>query len=338
MSEASPETPEARVMPIIMGLLASSAVSALARLGIPDQLESGPKSANELAAATGVEPDLLRRLMRATESLGILARTTDGRWQQTPMSDTLRAKPEGSLKDLAVFMADEWHVRGFGSLDETIRTGEQAIERIYGMPTFEFFRTHPEAGENFNRAMAGFSTMDVPAVLDAYDFSGIESITDVGGGHGLLVNSILERYPSMMGTLYELPQVIPGAREHVRPSVRDRLELAEGNMFESVPPGADAYIMKRIVHDWSDEMGEKLLSNCRSGVADDGRLIVVDAVVPAGGEFSPSKLMDLAMMLFVGGKERTEHEFRTLFESAGWKLARIVPTASQLSIIEGTPA
>jgi hypothetical protein len=328
--------PEAQVTSIIMGKITSAAVSALARLGVPDHLESGPKSAEELAELVHAKPDLLRRLMRATEGVGILAQTPDRKWAQTPMSDVLRTNSTKSLRDLAIFYGDEWHNRGFGSLDETIRTGELAMERLYGVPFFEFFRQNPEEGEHFNGAMTAFSTMDAPAVADAYDFSGIESLTDVGGGHGLLLATILERHPGMKGTLYDLPQVIQAMDGRLNPKVADRIHLIQGNMFESIPPGAGAYIMKRIIHDWPDEMCIKILSGCRTGIQEGGKLIVVDAVVPSGGAFSPAKIMDLTMML-LGGKERTEEEFRTLFTASGWKLNRVIPTASQLSVVEGVP-
>lgn len=329
--------PEARLMPILMGLMTSTAVCSLARLGVPDHLGSGPRTAEELGELTGSRPELLERLMRATEGLGVLSRTEEGRWQQTPMSDLLRSDAEKSLKDLAVFMIDEWHTRGFGSLADTVRTGETATDRLYGEPAFEYLRKNPEAGEHFNRAMTSFSLTDAPAVVEAYDFEGIGSLTDVAGGHGLLISTILRSYPEMNGTLFDLPEVLATAPADLKDVCGGRLRLVEGDMFESVPPGADAYIIKRIIHDWSDEKSRQILSNCRSGVNENGRLIVVDAVVPTDGRFAPSKIMDLAMMLFVGGKERTEGEFRELFESSGWRLNRVIPTASQLSVIEGVP-
>lgn len=329
--------PEAQLMSIIMGQMTSGAVSALARLGVPDHLDSGPKTTEQLAELVDAKPDLLHRLMRATEGMGILSHAADGKWSQTPMSDLLRTNATTTLRHLAIFVADEWHVRAFGSLDETVRTGELAVERAYGVPAFEFFRANAEVGENFNRAMTAFSSMDAPAVADAYDFSGLHSLTDVGGGHGLLLTTILERYPGMKGVLYELPQVIDGVAGRLNPNVADRVQLIAGNMFESIPPGADAYILKRITHDWSDELCGQILSGCRAGIREGGKLIVVDAIVPTGREFSPAKIMDLTMMLFSGGKERTEEEFRTLLEASDWKLNRIIPTNSQLSVIEGVP-
>lgn len=330
--------PTAQVMQILMGTMTSAAVSAIARLGIPDHLQSGPKTVDELARAVGAHPDLLFRLMRATSSLGILSQTPNGEWEQTAMSDVLRSDAPVTLRDVATFFADDWHVRALASLDDTVRTGEQAIDRIYGMPVFAYFETDPKAAENFNRGMTAFSTAEAPAIVDAYDFSGIRSLTDVAGGHGLLLATILEHYPDMSGALFELPQVVQGLAGGPLEQFGNRARIVEGDMFTSIPSGAGAYIMKRIIHDWSDEQCGKLLSSCRAGVADGGKLLVIDSVVPTDLGFSPSKFMDLVMMLFSGGKERTEDEFRALFAASGWRLNRIIPTASPLSIIEGVPA
>jgi hypothetical protein len=325
-------------MQILMGVMNSAAVSAIARLGIPDLLQSGPKTVEDLANAVDAKPELLYRLMRATAGLGILAQTTDGKWQQTPMSDVLRSDATETLRHFACLLSDDWHVRALGSLDETVRTGEQATDRIYGMPVFAYFEKDQNSAETFNKAMTAFSTLEAPAIASAYDFSGIRSLADIGGGHGLLLATILEGYPDMSGTLFELPQVVSEdiAGGPLEPFT-DRVRVVDGDMFESVPPGADAYIMKRIVHDWSDEQCRKILSACRAGVTNGGKLLVVDSVVPADANYDPAKVMDLMMMLFSGGKERTEREFSALFAASGWRLSRIISTASPLSIMEGVP-
>ena len=191
--------------------------------------------------------------MRATAGLGILAQTTDGKWQQTSMSDVLRSDATETLRHFACLIADDWHVRALGSLDETVRTGEQATSRIYGMPVFAYFEKDRKSAETFDKAMTSFSTLEAPAVAEAYDFSGIRSLADIGGGHGLLLATILERYPDMTGTLFELPQVVRDLAGGPLEPFRDRVRVVDGDMFKSVLPGADAYIMKRIVHDWSDE-------------------------------------------------------------------------------------
>lgn len=330
--------PHAQLMSILMGRVTSAAVSALASLGVPGHLASGPKTTEELAHLAGARPDLLGRLMRTTESVGVLARTEDGRWQQTSLSEPLCPGASPCLLDFATMIIDDLHNSGFGTLDETVRTGQPAPERVLGMPYFEFLSKNPADSEHFNRAMTEFSIVDSPLVVDAYDFTGINSLTDIAGGRGLLLSAILERYPAMQGTLYEIPHVLEGLADDLNATVAPRMQLTGGNMFENVPPGADAYIMKHIIHDWPDDMCIRLLSNCRAGIREGGKLLVVDAVVPADDSFSPAKLMDLAMMLLVGGKERTEEEFRALFAASGWRLNRIVPTPSPMAIIEGVPA
>jgi hypothetical protein len=330
--------PHVKILQIILGQWVAGAVSALAKLGVPDHLESGPKSAEELAAEIGAQAEPLYRLMRATASVGVLLEGPDGKFAQTPMSNALRTKATPALRHVAMFTSDEWHVRGWGKLDHTIRTGERPVESIYGMPLFEYFGKNPEVGATFNHGMTDMSTMDAPAVADAYDFSGIKSVTDVGGGHGLLLATILQRNPTMKGTLYDLPQVIQGVAGGPTETAKNRITFVAGNMFESVPAGADAYIMKYIIHDWPDDLCIKILKGCRAGVNAGGKLLVVDSVVPADNTFTFGKIADLEMLLFPGGKERTEKQFRDLFAAAGWKVNRILPTASHVSIIEGVPA
>jgi hypothetical protein len=205
------------------------------------------------------------------------------------------------------------------------------------MPVFAYFEKDRKSAETFNKAMTSFSTLEAPAIAKAYDFSGIRSLTDIGGGHGFFLATILERYPDMTGTLFELPQVVRDLAGGPLEPFNDRVRVLDGDMFNYVFPGADAYIMKRIVHDWSDEQCGKILSSCRAGVTNGGKLLVVDSVVPADAKYDPVKVMDLVMMLFSGGKERTEKEFSALFAASGWRLNRIISTASPLSIIEGVP-
>jgi SAM-dependent methyltransferase len=212
------------------------------------------------------------------------------------------------------------------------------MERLFGMPVWEFFSQNPEQSESFNKAMTNLSSMESPVVVRAYDFSGLGTICDVGGGHGLLLSSVLNANPRLRGTLYDLPQVAEGARSGPLEALEGRASILSGDMFESVPAGFDAYMMKYIIHDWNDEYSRKLLANCRKGVNPGGKLLVVDQVVPPGNQFAPSKIMDLTMLLFIDGLERTETQFRNLFASAGWRMTRIIPTESPLCIVEGEPA
>jgi hypothetical protein len=335
-----PQKPPAHVgvMQLLTGPYIAGAVSCLAQMGIPDLVEAGPKSAKELASQIGADPEALHRLMRATASVGVLSEGPDGKFSETPMSAVLRSNGKPSLRALAMMGGREWHGRGWSQLEYCVRTGKQALEQVYGTPIFEYFKQHPDEGQIFNDAMTSISTGDSPAVVDAYSFEGIHSIVDVGGGHGLLLATILARNPRMKGILYDESHVVEGAKNGPLKPVMERCTLASGDMFSSVPAAADAYIMKHIIHDWPDESCIKILKACRKGVHPGGKLLVVDDVIQPGNDFYPGKFLDLQMLIFPGGKERTEKQFRELFAAGGWKWSRVVPTATPICIVEGIPA
>ena len=337
---AQTQTPPAHVaiLQLLNGAHVAGAVSCLAQLGVSDLVEMGPKSARQLATQTATNPQALYRLLRATASVGVLAEGPEGTFSETPMSAVLRSNANPSLRALAIMGGREWHGRGWSHLEYCVRTGKQALDEIYGAPVFEYLRQHPEEARIFDDAMTGFSMIDGPAVAEAYNFDDIHSILDVAGGHGLLLATIMARNPHLKGTLYEAPHVIDGCHNGPLAPVMDRCTLVSGDMFTSVPAGADAYIMKHIIHDWPDDVCIKLLAACRKGVNHGGKLLVVDHVIQPGNDFSPGKFLDLQMLIFPGGCERTEKQFSALFSAAGWRLNRIIPTASPESIVEGVPA
>ena len=337
---AQPQTPPAHVdiLQLLTGAHVAGAVSCLAQLGIPDLVEAAPKSAQELATQIGVNSQALYRLMRATASVGVLSEGPDGKFSQTPMSAALRSKATPSLRAFAIMSGREWHGRGWSHLEYCVRTGKQALEQIYGAHVFEYLKQNPAEAQIFNDAMTELSMIDGPAVAEAYNFDSIRSIVDIAGGHGLLLATILQQNPHLRGTLYEMPHVLEGAKNGPLKPVMERCSLASGDMFSSVPSGADAYIMKHIIHDWPDDRCVPLLKSCRKAVNSGGRLLVVDCVIQPGNDFSPGKFLDLQMLIFPGGCERTEEQFRELFAAAGWRLNRIIPTAAPDSIVEGVPA
>jgi hypothetical protein len=337
---AQPQAPPAHVgiLQIMNGGHVAGAIACLAQLGIPDLVDSAPKSTEELASQIGAEPQALYRLMRATASVGVLAEGPDGKFLQTPMSAALRSNATPSLRSVAIMGGREWHARGWSQLEYCVRTGKQALDRIYGTHVFDFLKQHPEEGKIFNDAMTELSMIDGPAVAEAYNFDGIHSIVDVAGGHGFLLATILQRNPHLRGVLYEAPHVVEGATNGPLKPVMERCTLASGDMFSSVPAGFDAYIMKHIIHDWPDALCIQLLKACRKAVNANGRLLVVDSVIQPGNDSSPGKFLDLQMLIFPGGCERTEKQFRDLFVAAGWQLRRIIPTAASDSIVEGVPA
>jgi hypothetical protein len=323
---------------LLNGAYIAGALSCLARLGIPDLVEHGAKSADELATAIGADPRALYRLLRATACVGVLSEGADGKFSETPLSAVLRSNANPSLRGLANMSGRDWHGLGWSHLEYCVRTGKQALDKIYGAPIFQFFEQYPEEAQVFNQAMSDLSMIDGPAMADAYSFDEIHSIVDVGGGHGLLLATILARNAHMKGTLYEAPHVVAGAKDGPLKPVMERCTLASGDMFSSVPAGADAYIMKHIIHDWPDEGCINILKACRKGVKPGGKLLVVDNVIQPGNDFAPGKFLDLQMLIFPGGCERTEKQFRDLFAAAGWKLSRVIPTVAPESIVEGVPA
>jgi O-methyltransferase domain/Dimerisation domain len=326
------------VMQLLNGSHIAGAVSCLAQLGIPDLVETGPRSAEDLASQIGADPQALYRLMRATASVGVLSEGPDGKFSETPMSAVLRSNGKPSLRDLAIMGGREWHGLGWAHLEYCVRTGNPAPNQIYGKHMFKYFEENPKEAQIFNGAMTSLSAIDSPAVAEAYSFDEIHSLVDVAGGHGLLLATIMARNPHLKGTLYEEAHVVEGAKDGPLKSFMDRCTMASGDMFSSVPARADAYIMKHIIHDWPDELCLKILKACRSAVNSGGKLLVVDSVIQPGDDFSPAKFLDLQMLIFPGGCERTEKQFRELFAAAGWRLTRIVPTASVESIVEGVPA
>jgi len=336
---AKGQTPSAHVgmFQLLNGVLITGAISCLARLGIPDLAEHGPKSADELAEKVGADPGALYRLMRATACTGVLSEGADGKFSETPMSAVLRSNANPSLRGFATMCGRDWHGLGWAHLDYCVRTGKQALDKIYGTPIFQYFEQHPEEAQIFNQAMSDLSAIDGPAVADAYSFSGIHSIVDVGGGHGQLLATILTRNPQTKGTLYDVAHVVTGAKAGPLKPLLGQCTIASGDMFSAVPAGADAYIMKHIIHDWPDEQCINILKSCRKGVNSGGKLLVVDNVIQPGNDFAPGKFLDLQMLIFPGGCERTEKQFRELFAAAGWKLSRIIPTAVPVSIVEGVP-
>jgi hypothetical protein len=235
-------------------------------------------------------------------------------------------------------MVGEEHYASWGELLYSIKTGKTSFEKIYGKPVFDWLSGHPEQAANFDSAMVAVHGRETSAMLDAFDFSTIGTLADVGGGNGSVLRGILARFPKLRGMLCDLPGVVERAKPLVaKAGLQDRLQAVPTNFFESVPPGADAYLMRHIIHDWADKESLLILKNIRRVIPSEGRLLVVEGIVPAGNDPSFTKLLDLNMLVIPGGKERTEVEYRQLYDTAGFKLTSITPTKSDVSVIEGRP-
>jgi hypothetical protein len=317
--------------------MVSAALQVALQLKIADQVAKGPRPVADLARTTQVDEDALYRTLRALSSVGIFEETTPRTFASTPAAELCRSDAPG-LYPLLVFLTDPMHFRVYAELIHSVQTGRPAGDKVLGMPVFQYFEKNPAHSEIFNNAMTSFSAMVVPATLKAYDFSGIETLVDVAGGHGHVLMSILREYPRMRGVLFDIDHVIAGAVPKIAAAgLQDRMTTQAGDFFKSVPEGGDAYIMKHIIHDWNDDQATVILRNIARMLKGKprGRVILLEAVIQPDNQADLAKLVDLEMLVFPGGRERTESDFATLFAGAGFELTRVVPTESPLSVIEG---
>jgi len=316
----------------------SQLVFVAAKLGIADVLVAGPLTADEIATRVGAHAPYLKRVLRALASLGIFAADPHGRFHLTRLAQTLRSDHPESLRNFALMLVDDYNWSAWGALEHSVKSGDSAFEHVHGSAAFPWMREHPEKERMFSASMASISVMENAAVARAYAFGKFQTVVDVGGAHGHLLVTILRSYVKLRGVLFDQPQVLAEAARTgliTAPDISGRCEATGGDFFESVPGGADAYVMKYIIHDWDDEKCIRILENCRKTMAAEGRVLVVDHVVAAGNRFDWGKLVDINMMVMLGSKERTKDEFRQLFARAGLRLKRVIRTASSLSILEG---
>jgi O-methyltransferase domain/Dimerisation domain len=318
---------------IYPGILAAQAIHAAVNFGIPDLLASGPKSAAELAAECGAHAPTLERLMRALTTIEMFQRLPDGRYKNSPGTEILRRDHPQSLRAEGMFLPASFMWRPLGELAESVRTGEPAFDRVFGQGFFTYLAEHSEDAAVFNRVMTQDILWTTPALLKAYDFSRFKQLTDVGGGYGVLLSHILSATPKLEGVLYDRQQVVAGARDFLKGDVAARIKIVPGSFFDSVPEGSDAYLLRRIIHDWRDAEAVKILSNVRAAMKPGCTLLIVEGLIDSATR--PVGLMDL-MMLVLGGVERTVSDFRKLVETAGFCLDRVIP-AGTYSVIECKP-
>lgn len=322
------------------GYVISACLNVVAKLGIADLIGAGAKDVDALAQQSGAHAGHLARVLRTLESAGIFRRTENGEYALTPAGQLLRSDVEGSAAETVEWTTDPLHFQVYGELLDTVKSGAITFDRVYQRPFFQWI-SQPENGEEFavfNNAMTSISQMCLPAFLEAYDFSQFKKIVDVGGGHGASLRAILKQNPQASGIVADMPSVVSETRVAIAADgLDDRCEAVECDFFASVPAGGDCYFMKHIVHDWSDAQALQLLRNVRAAVPADGRLVLAEAVLDDGAAPHPGKVLDIEMMSFVGGKERSEAEFRELLLQAGFRLVRVVPTKSILSLLEAVP-
>jgi hypothetical protein len=334
--QAQGPQPSEQLMQFATGYMVSAALYSVTQLGIPDFLKHGPKSARELAGACAANEDAVYRALRALASVGVLTECSPRTFALTAVGDFLRSDRDDSARDMVLWLANKFHYQTYPEMLHSLKTGETVVEKVFGESCFGYFEKDKEVGDVFNAAMTTFSKMLTPPVLEAYDFSWLngKTLVDIGGGHGYLLTTILKKYPEIHGVIFDLDHVVAGAPSNIAAAgLAATCRAAAGDFFTEVPSG-DAYIMKNIIHDWNDEKALSILRNCHRDGKTNLKVILIEAVITPGNEPHFAKWLDLEMLLLPGGRERTEEEFAELFESAGFRLKRVVPTKSPVCVLE----
>lgn len=335
-SQASTIPPEVQLAEMLSGLWLWWMLYVVAERGVADLLADGPQTSVDLARATGLHEPSLFRLLRSLTGYGVFREESPRRFALTPLSSTLKTGDPSAGRELV--LTQQWVSRAVAELPRVVASGETGMQLAFGMPVFEYLMEHPQESADFNRTMIAFAGAELHAVAEAYDFSGAHRIVDVGGGTGALLATVLGRYPLASGVLFDRPDVIDEAHatlnEH---GVAERCELVGGDFFESTLPSGDVYLMSHILHDWDDDRCVAILRNCRKTIDPEGRLLIIEMVLPSGDEPHPAKLFDMYMLVLTGGMERTAEEYGKLLHSGGFRLTRIVPTHSPVSVIEAAP-
>jgi orsellinic acid C2-O-methyltransferase len=325
---------------MISGFYVSRAIHVMARLGIADLLSDGPVRVEELARRTKTHARSLKRVLRLLVTAGVATEDEEGRFGSTAMGDCLRTGVPGSMRAVALLFGGITE-RAWGELLYSVETGEPAFRRVFGKDSFAYLAEHPEVAANFDAAMSAFTVPIAEVVATVYDFSGVRHVVDVGGGNGALLAGILKAHPRLKGTLFDLPEVVARARPRLHElGLADRCDAVGGDFFTQVPAGADAYLLKHIIHDWNDDQAQAILQTCRRAMPPAGRLLIVEGVYPRRIDQSEASrgaaANDVNMLVCTGGRQRSEAEFRNLYAAVGFSLSRIITTElPYASVIEG---
>ena len=326
------ETPTVALRRLANGYQVTQAIHVAAALGIADLLRDGPRDSDGLAQETATNAPSLHRVLRALASVGVLHEGDDGRFALTAIGECLRSDADEPVGAWAAFVGRPYHWQAWGALLHGVRTGENAFRWVYGTDVWDYRAEHPEEDVIFNAAMTDIMRRANAHLLAAYDFGHFATVVDVGGGRGAFLGAVLEANPAMRGILFDQPHVVEGA------VVGERCDVVGGSFFEAVPEGADACLLKAVLHDWEDDDAVRILRRCREAIASSGALLVVERDLGGPNEHADAKLSDLNMMVGAGGRERTRAEFAALFAAGGFALASTTPSAIGLSVFEGRPA
>ena len=327
-----------KIRRMIDGYQLSQAIHVAATLGIADLLVDASRTSDELAAATGTHPPTLYRLLRALASMEILHELDGRRFELTPLGQPLRSDVPDSIAGWAAFIGRPYYWQAWSGLLHSVRTGENAFRHVHGTDVWTFRSTRPDESAVFDRAMTSLSRRSNAAVLAAYEFGRFRTIVDVGGGNGALLAAVLAAHPELQGVLFDQPHVVSGAASLLeRAGVANRCRTVGGNFFESVPEGADAYVLRAVIHDWDDDACIRILTVIRHAIAKDGKVLIVERVIAPANEGRDAKFSDLNMLVGPGGRERTREEFAALLESSGLRLERVLD-AGGFCVIEAASA
>lgn len=337
MSEAT-QQPAQALAHMLAGAWLAQALAVAAKLGVADLLGAGPKTPAEIGAATGTQGAAMHRVLRALAGAGVFIEDDSGRFGLTPLAGPLRSDAADSIRAYAVMSGERWIWQSFGALEHSLRTGAPAFDHVFGAPLFDYYVAHPDAAHVSAEGLKSVGRGQDAAVAAAYDFTGAGTVVDIGGGQGGLLSAILTAHPQVRGVLFDLPHVAAMGRQNLEAAgLSARCRVVEGDFFRSVPALGDFYLLRKVIHDWDDEQAQRILRNCRSAMTEGSRLLLMETVVPAGNAPAYAKLLDLLMLVYSGGRERTELEYRNLLRVAGFSVSRVVSTASAVSIIEATP-
>ncbi|WP_146985046.1 methyltransferase [Bradyrhizobium macuxiense] len=338
--EALPSLPpHVQLIQMGTGGAVANVLHLAARLGLADQLGDGPRSAVELAGPLALHAPSLHRFMRTMASIGLLTEGDTQRFALTRLGEALKTGAPGAARSTLLMTGSHWVGSGFANFDHSLQTGGTGFKKAQGMPFFDYLAQHPEAASVFTQAMVGLHGEEPPAVAGAYDFSRFKTVVDVGGASGNMLVAILARYPEPRGLLFDLPHVVLEAEQSLKVSgVSERVTVEGGDFFRSVPTGGDAYLLSHILHDWNDDQCLTILRHCRKAMKADAKLLIVEMVLPAGDEPHPGKILDMVMLVLVGGQERTETEYAGLLNKAGFRLNRVLATKSPVSVLEAVLA
>jgi hypothetical protein len=334
-----PAAAASRLMEMTIAHWGGELLLQAAEMGLADKFGDAPRGAAELAAEYGMQARPLYRFLRALTGLGLLASAGGDSFRLTDLGAALKTGAPGAARSAVIALVGDMVKPAWKEFDHGLFTGDTGFEKAHGMGLFEYLQHNPGMAQFFSETMVGFHGREPPAVAEAYDFSGIGSLVDVGGASGNMLGHVLSRHPNLKGVLYDLPHVVVDAPPLLATfGVSDRVAIESGSFFESVPAGHDAYLLSHIIHDWDDGENATILGNVRRAMKPGGKLLIVEMVLPESDEPHMGKMLDMMMLLVPGGEERTPSEYARLLEPSGFRMTRVVPTASAVSVVEAVPA